>query len=42
MSIMELNKKPVAELETMHDRDGFHFLICDGKILWYWEDDEGL
>lgn len=40
MNIMELNRKPVAELEVMHDRDGCRFLICDGKILWYWEDDK--
>lgn len=40
MRIVELNEKPVNELETLYEKKGYLFLICDGKIVWYWEESE--
>lgn len=39
MSIEELNDTPVEKLEELHREKGYRFLICDGKILWYEEDE---
>lgn len=38
MSGQNWNDMSVEELEKLHEEKNYQFLICDGRILWVYED----